>query len=725
MSAETDKATLRRVQDGLFHLQKGLTSFVTALMRKQHGERWLHYASRAAGGSPNAPLDAYGLIKTMIDNWPQIFDAAFARPDKHRARAFASTALEARNATAHLAVPLADEEALRYLDAMHQLLRLVKAPAEEVAELKRLYDTQRHSGTAPAPAAPAPPVPAATLDLPPAEASAKALKPWTEWALPHPDVLQNRFKEAEFAADLFAVDAGYVTDDYATPESFFRITFLTEGLKRVLTSSLQRLAGAGDGDPVIGLQTAFGGGKTHTMLAIYHLAKAPDLSRLAGMSELVGKLGLDGWKRPQVAVFVGSSKGTDVSLNLQNGPRVHTLWGYIAWRLAGEAGLKLVAEAEAARTNPGSELMVEVLRLAGPSVILLDELVAFARQLPDDRFEAFLSFIQSLTEAVKIVPNALLVGSLPEARAEAGGEKGVAALLRLEKVLGRMQSPWLPAAGDETYEIIRRRLFQPLDADGERGCDETVRAFHEMYRKNPAEFPPETREQRYLDLLRLSYPIHPELFDRLVARLGRTGKIPAHPRRAALHGERGGRAVAGADPRPADHAGPHPGGARAGAGERAVSARPRLRRGGGQGGGRRRLSAGAHGSEPVPPHLADARGDTGGARRVPVLGAVGGPAELRPDRARPAAGLRRTGRPARDLRRGAARADRAGDLSVRGSGTVLVLDPCDAEPRGRGSGEGMARARGGRSDRRGAAHRCADQGRLPCGVRRPRRPGVD
>ena len=484
-------------------------------MRKQHGERWLHYASRAAGGSPNAPLDAYGLIKTMIDNWPQIFDAAFARPDKHRARAFASTALEARNATAHLAVPLADEEALRYLDAMHQLLRLVKAPAEEVAELKRLYDTQRHSGTAPAPAAPAPPVPAATLDLPPAEASAKALKPWTEWALPHPDVLQNRFKEAEFAADLFAVDAGYVTDDYATPESFFRITFLTEGLKRVLTSSLQRLAGAGDGDPVIGLQTAFGGGKTHTMLAIYHLAKAPDLSRLAGMSELVGKLGLDGWKRPQVAVFVGSSKGTDVSLNLQNGPRVHTLWGYIAWRLAGEAGLKLVAEAEAARTNPGSELMVEVLRLAGPSVILLDELVAFARQLPDDRFEAFLSFIQSLTEAVKIVPNALLVGSLPEARAEAGGEKGVAALLRLEKVLGRMQSPWLPAAGDETYEIIRRRLFQPLDADGERGCDETVRAFHEMYRKNPAEFPPETREQRYLDLLRLSYPIHPELFDRL------------------------------------------------------------------------------------------------------------------------------------------------------------------------------------------------------------------
>ena len=161
--------------------------------------------------------------------------------------------------------------------------------------------------------------------------------------------------------------------------------------------------------------------------------------------------------------------------------------------------------------------MVEVLKLAGPSVILLDELVAFARQLPDDRFEAFLSFIQSLTEAVKIAPNALLVGSLPEAHAEAGGEKGVEALKRLEKVFGRVQSPWMPASGDETYEIIRRRLFQTLDSDGERARDETIKAFHDLYKdkKNAADFPPEAREGRYYDLLRMSYPIHPELFDRL------------------------------------------------------------------------------------------------------------------------------------------------------------------------------------------------------------------
>jgi hypothetical protein len=513
-----EKATLRRVQDGLFHLRRGLTPFVEARMRKCHGDRWQQYASRAQGSPSLGPLDDYGLLKTMIDSWREAFDEAFGRAEKHKVRSFASLALESRNATAHLRLALQDDEALRYLDAMHQLLKLVKADPVEVAELKKLYEEQRRSGFAPAATPAAGPVEAPPaqpkLGLETAERPGKALRPWIEVALPHPDVLANRFKESEFAADLFAVDSGNATEDYAAPASFFRITYPTEGLKRVLTSALQRLAGVG-GDPVIGLQTAFGGGKTHTLLAVYHLAKATDLGLLEGVKPLADAAGVKIWKQPQVAVFVGTAKGTDVSLNLKDGPRLHTLWGYIAWRLAGELGLELVAEAEAARTNPGSELLVELFKLATPCLILLDELVAYARQLPDDRFEALLSFIQSLTEAAKMVPGVLVLGALPESAAEAGGPKGVSALLRLEKIFGRVQSAWLPASGDETYEIIRRRLFQTLDADGERARDETVKAFHELYRKNPAEFPPEARESRYLELLRISYPIHPELFDRL------------------------------------------------------------------------------------------------------------------------------------------------------------------------------------------------------------------
>lgn len=507
----------KRVRDTLdFTLKPVLDGFVEANMRKKYGVRWLHYASRTSSQGPGDPLDAYGLLKTILDKWNEVFGGCFDRKVMQKARTAVSIVFEARNATAHLNIPLSDEEALNYLFAMKDLAGLLKAPQSFMDKFNSAYSAQRGTGAAVAApiAAPAPLV----LDLAPAESPTGSLKPWTEVALPHPDVIANRFKEAEFAADLFAVESGNAGEGYATPTSFYGITFLTEGLKRVLTTAVQRLGGAG-GDPVIGLQTAFGGGKTHTMLAIFHLVKhlrdGGDPLALPGLAAVLDRAGVTSLPMPKMAVFVGSSKGTDVSLNIKDGPRIHTLWGYIAWRIAGDAGLELVRGAEDARTSPGSELMVEVFKLAGPSVILLDELTMFARQLDDDRFEAFLSFMQSLTEAAKMVPGVLIVGSLPESNAEAGGPRGEKALLRLEKIFGRVQSAWLPASGDETYEIIRRRLFQPLDSDGEKARDETVKAFHDLYKKNPAEFPPETKEGRYLELLRLSYPIHPELFDRL------------------------------------------------------------------------------------------------------------------------------------------------------------------------------------------------------------------
>ena len=174
----------------------------------------------------------------MIDRWREVFDDAFGRNDKHKARNFTSMALEARNAISHLAIGLQDDEALRYLDAMHQLLKLVKGAGKRD---RRTQEALRR-------AAPVRDLPA-RRPLPCARrraearsrdrrrACSKPLKPWIEVALPHPDVIANRFKEAEFAADLFAVDAGHAGEGYATPSDFFGITFLTEGLKRVLTIS--------------------------------------------------------------------------------------------------------------------------------------------------------------------------------------------------------------------------------------------------------------------------------------------------------------------------------------------------------------------------------------------------------------------------------------------------------------------------------------------------------
>ena len=124
------------------------------------------------------------------------------------------------------------------------------------------------------------------------------LKPWREVVTPHPDVASGRYQQAEFAADLWQVYQGEGSDEYKHPTEFFRRTFLTEGLRRLLTQAMLRLSGKG-GDPVVELQTNFGGGKTHSMLALYHLFSGTPASELPGAEELVKELGIaDAEERP-------------------------------------------------------------------------------------------------------------------------------------------------------------------------------------------------------------------------------------------------------------------------------------------------------------------------------------------------------------------------------------------------------------------------------------------
>ena len=173
-----------------------------------------------------------------------------------------------------------------------------------------------------------------------------------------------------------------------------------------------------------------------------------------------------------------------------------------------------IADSEAARTNPGSERLIPILRDAAPCLILMDEVVAFARQLRGLEYDAFHAFIQSLTEAAAAVEGAVVIGSLPESGAEVGDQQGLDALRRLEKIFGRVQSAWTPASGIETYEIVRRRLFQPLDEVGEKARDDTIRAFRKLYRGNRVDFPPEVREGAYEEQMRRAYPLHPEVLKR-------------------------------------------------------------------------------------------------------------------------------------------------------------------------------------------------------------------
>ncbi len=337
------------------------------------------------------------------------------------------------------------------------------------------------------------------------------LKPWREVAIPRPDVLEGNFGQAEFAADLTAVELGRAAPEYQDAAAFFDVTFLTEGMRKVLGLAAQRLAGIG-GEPVIGLQTAFGGGKTHTMLALRHLATAPAPTRLSGLADILPENGTRAWRPARCFTLVGTGLGARQRLSREAEPPLYTPWGLMAWRLAGQPGLDVMAEAENTRSAPGSERLLCLLEAAAPCLILLDELVAYARVLDPDGFEAFLNFVQSLTEAVKMVPGALMLGSLIESDAEAGGERGVEARRRLERIFGRVQSPWIPAHGHEQYDIVPRRLFQHLDEPALRDRDATVQAFADLYRANREKFPSEVGEAAYRDRMARAYPIHPELF---------------------------------------------------------------------------------------------------------------------------------------------------------------------------------------------------------------------
>lgn len=497
----------QNVDHALEALRVGLGPYVADRMKQRHGNQWRQYASRAAGSGSRAELDTYGLLKTILDNYGEVFrhDARI-----RKARSYVSLALDARNAASHFDGMMQDREALRYLDAIRELLDAVGAKAQ-VKVVDDLYEAQKRANPK---AETEKTEEEQKLEEPPPPAK---LRPWREVAQPHPDVLEARFTDAEFAANLAHVDQGIGSEEYTDPLAFFRITYLTEGLSRVLRTAVERFAKKG-GDPVVGLQTNFGGGKTHTMLALYHLAGAAEAGykpeTLHGMKGVFEAAGVSSLPAVQRAVFVGTHKGPSEVMHASDGREIRTVWGYIAHKLGGWTAVDHIADSEANRTNPGSEKLIQIIELSAPCLILLDEVVAFAKQLRGEENEAFHAFIQSLTEAAAAVPGAVVVGSLPESGMEVGDQRGVDALHRLEKLFGRVQSAWTPASGMETFEIVRRRLFQPLDEDGEKARDQTIQAFSKLYRDNASDFPPEAREPAYRDEMRRAYPIHPEVLER-------------------------------------------------------------------------------------------------------------------------------------------------------------------------------------------------------------------
>ncbi|NMO53435.1 ATP-binding protein [Actinoplanes sp. TBRC 11911] len=438
-------------------------------------------------------------------------------------KSFAGELREVRNRWAHGA-SFTDDDTYRALDTAERLLAALNlaAVADHVAKIR--LDLRRVTADKDD---------RRTLKNLISSPESAGLRPWREVLPPHEDVATGNFQAAEFAADLYKVAAKVDTSsDYADPVEFFTRTYLTEGLKDLIDRAVHRLAGDGNASPVINLQTNFGGGKTHSMLSLWHLAAGLDRGTYPQeLQELLGDCGYDriGGEVRRVAI-VGNHIAPSGETK-PDGTRVNTLWGELAWQLGGPDAYAKVAEADQQGTAPGGALH-ELLAAHAPAVILIDEWVAYARQLYDKNdlaggtFDTQFTFAQSLTEAAKGTSGVLLAISIPAsnnpdqttvvgAAEEVGGPHGLEALKRLQNVVRRIAHQWVPASSDEAYHIVRQRLFTTPDAEALAAIGATARAFGEFYRKHADDFPKEAHDHAYEDRIRHTYPIHPELFDRL------------------------------------------------------------------------------------------------------------------------------------------------------------------------------------------------------------------
>jgi predicted AAA+ superfamily ATPase len=521
------KTNRDRVGEGLELLHKGLMPFVEREMKAVYGDKWKTEAAKSFADSGGAAkkiswTDPQTVLVVMWDQWNGVFKTTLG----HAERSLISELRDVRNRWAHMDA-FSTDDSYRALDSISRLLTAVSATeATEIEKFKMellrvRFEEQRRTDARKAATAPVEGRPAGNL------------KSWREVVTPHPDVASGRYQQAEFAADLWQVYVGEGSDEYKNPSEFFRRTFLTEGLRNLLVNALLRLNGKG-GDPVVELQTNFGGGKTHSILALYHLFSGTPAGELPGVEDLLKKAGVsvpEGVRRP---VIVGTKISPGKVHKKPDGTAVHTIWGEIAWQLGGKEGYKFVKEADETATNPGDALR-ELFNRYSPCLILIDEWVAYARQLHEDTslpagtFETQFTFAQALTESAKAAKNTLLVISIPASESpspqagherisdiEVGGERGRAALARLKNAIGRVEASWRPASPDEGFEIVRRRLFQPITDPAkfvER--DQVSRSFIDMYDTQQQEFPSECREAGYERRIKAAYPIHPELFDRL------------------------------------------------------------------------------------------------------------------------------------------------------------------------------------------------------------------
>lgn len=484
-------------------------------------------APNAHADKKYSPLDPSDSLRMFTDNIPYKYKRGWDPIGKRLNRSqmsWANQLVDARNRLAHHE-NFSNDDAQFDLDICYRFLLAIGGP-KEAAAVAKLRDDVRAIGTRQA-------AERVARSTPSLQVGSDNLPPWREVLAPHPDIQRDQFNAAEFAADLYtvAMESGSHKSEYTDPAEFFGRTYLTEGLRDLITRNVARLTGDANAAPVINLQTNFGGGKTHSMLALWHLASPS--ANINAFGDEVAPLARPLTRLPngvRRVALVGNQMVPSRENSDSGRPNIRTMWGELAWQLGGQEAYDVIADSDRASTNPGADLR-ELFALYSPAVILIDEWVAYARQLVDKNnlpagdFATQFTFAQTLAEAARATPGVQVVISIPASSnpddsedfndEEVGGEYGREALRSLRSAIGRSGSEWQPANAEESFEIVRRRIFSAPDSASSAKISSIAKAVVEFYRKYHAEFPTEVRDSQYEDRIKRCYPIHPELFDRL------------------------------------------------------------------------------------------------------------------------------------------------------------------------------------------------------------------
>lgn len=511
--------------NGLGQFIEAFRPYVVALLSATHAEAWPEAFVEALGqsqqdtwkqglqaGSEPSTLVDFQYLSAFAYKYRDLLKPDFG-PKAGKLAGWLSEVADVRHKIAHFRDEVDPDEVDKTWIHLKAIAKHIKQPALE-ADLQRLRSLPAEPVAVPEPTAPSAP-------------QVGGPRPWFEIVTPQLDIQQGRLDESVFAANVAEVALGNGRELYRNADIFFSKTYFTQGLRTVARRVIEGLNGGADAqNRVVSLQTGFGGGKTHTLISLWHLAQSGERLPTTVANELLAASSfqaplLPNFKQAKVAVFTNATNDVAAGRQVPDGPHLRTLWGELAWQLGGAEAYELIKASDQELISPGGRFG-QVLELVnhqhGPALILLDELADYCVKAAgkvvggSTLADQTISFLQELTEAVAGAPRSVLVVTLPASATEVSDSVEAGQILtRLQGRVGRIGADTQPVTDEEIFEVVRRRLFEDLGHEAVRKA--VVGQYHDYYQTLFSEVPTGALQENYRRLMEKAYPFHPELIE--------------------------------------------------------------------------------------------------------------------------------------------------------------------------------------------------------------------